>query len=292
VFYKKKKFLDEVIMFSHESDDDFMERWRRKYLPDMDTISSDTEKDTPPDPIKELEEIILNMHYAHTKQLEAMQLAHAKQFEAMNLQLDIMEARLAEDETYIEYPDPHELELDNEKEFGEVHVETSDESIDEPVIYFDEVKELEFENVEYLDDLSSHPPPDEPIILKDNFENLEESSMMVPMMCSSSASQPKDLLMQNYVELEGSFSLSMSYHYEYWLASHLDSHEQQSSQILHRLVIFQCLVERKKDVGTWLVLPYKKFQVDQTWEGVFCESSWTRIIQTPMASFHPFHGWL
>jgi hypothetical protein len=97
------------------------------------------------------------------------------------------------------------------------------------------VKELEFENVEYLDDLSSHPPPDEPIILKDNFENLEESSMMVPMMCSSSASQPKDLLMQNYMEMEGTFSLSMSYHYEYWLASHLDSHEQQSIQILHGL---------------------------------------------------------
>jgi hypothetical protein len=41
--------------------------------------------------------------------------------------------------------------------------------------------------------------------------------------------------MQNYVELEGSFSLSMSYHYEYWLASHLDSHEQQSIQNLHGL---------------------------------------------------------
>jgi hypothetical protein len=67
-----------------------------------------------------------------------------------------------------------------------------------------------------------------------------------------------------------------------------------SSKVIrfYTAVMFQCLVERKKDVGTWLVLPYKKFQVDQTWEGVFCESSWTRIIQTPMASFHPFHGWL
>jgi hypothetical protein len=67
------------------------------------------------------------------------------------------------------------------------------------------VKELELENVEYLDDLSSHPPPDEPIFLKDNFENLEENSMMVPVICSSSASQPEDKLMQNYVEMEGSF---------------------------------------------------------------------------------------
>jgi hypothetical protein len=187
--------------------------------------------------------------------------------------------------------DPHGLELDSEKD-KEVHVEISDESIDEPVIYFDEVKELEFENVEYLDDLSSHPPPDEPVYLKNDFENLEENFMMVPVICSSSVFQPEEKLMQNYVEMEGSFSLSMSYHYEYWLASHLDSHKQQSIQNFTGLVIFQCLVERKKDVGTWLVLPYKKFQVDQTWEGVFCESSWTRIIQTLVASFHPFHGWL
>jgi hypothetical protein len=41
--------------------------------------------------------------------------------------------------------------------------------------------------------------------------------------------------MQNYVEMEGNFSLSMSYHYEYWLASYLDSHEQQSIQSLHGL---------------------------------------------------------
>ena len=58
---------------------------------------------------------------------------------------------------------------------------------------------------------------------------------MVPVICSSSVSQPKDKLMQNYVEMEGNFSLSMSYHYEYWLASHLDNHEQQSIQNLHGL---------------------------------------------------------
>jgi hypothetical protein len=87
-------------MFPHESDDDFMERWRGKNLPDMDTINSDTEEDTQPDLIKELKEIIMNMHYVHTKQLEAMRLAHAKQFEAMNRQLNIMEAHLAEDEAY------------------------------------------------------------------------------------------------------------------------------------------------------------------------------------------------
>jgi hypothetical protein len=62
-----------------------------------------------------------------------------------------------------------------------------------------------------------------------------KNSMMVPVICSSSVFQPEDKLMQNYVEMEGTFSLSMSYHYEYWLASHLDSHEQQSIQILHSL---------------------------------------------------------
>jgi hypothetical protein len=86
-------------------------------------------------------------------------------------QLEIMEDDFTE--TYI-YLDPHGLELDREKD-REVHVEISDESIDESVIYFEEVKELEFENVEYLDDLSSHPPPDEPVFLKNNFENLEET---------------------------------------------------------------------------------------------------------------------
>ena len=93
------------------------------------------------------------------------------------------------------------------------------------------MKELELENVEYLDNSSSHPPLEEPVFLSIDLENL----MMVPVICSSSVSQPKDKLMQNYVEMEGNFSLSMSYHYEYWLASHLDSRKQQSIQILHGL---------------------------------------------------------
>jgi hypothetical protein len=101
--------------------------------------------------------------------------------------------------------------------------------MDETIIHLEEIKELELENVEYLDDSSPHPPLEEPIFLKDNFENLEENSRMVPVMCSSSTSQTKEDLMQNYEEMEGKFSLSMSYHYEYWLASHLDSDEQQSS---------------------------------------------------------------
>jgi hypothetical protein len=41
--------------------------------------------------------------------------------------------------------------------------------------------------------------------------------------------------MLNYKKMEGNFSLSMSYHYEYWLAFHLDSHEQQSIKRLHGL---------------------------------------------------------
>jgi hypothetical protein len=107
--------------------------------------------------------------------------------------------------------------------------------MDEPIIHLEEIKELEFENFEYIDDSSPHSPPDEPIFLKGNFENLEENSMMVPLVCFFSTSQPEDELMQNYVEMEGNFSLTMSYHYEYWLASHLDIHEKQSIRSLHGL---------------------------------------------------------
>jgi hypothetical protein len=48
-----------------------------------------------------------------------------------------------------------------------------------------------------------------------------------------------DLSAEEFVQsngkMEGNFSLSMSYHYEYWLASHLGSHEQQSIKSLHAL---------------------------------------------------------
>jgi hypothetical protein len=78
------------------------------------------------------------MQYAHTKQLEAIQLAHTKQCEAMNEQITAMEDQLGImeadfTETYIEYPNPFELELDSEKD-EEVHGEIPDESMDESVI--------------------------------------------------------------------------------------------------------------------------------------------------------------
>ena len=59
--------------------------------------------------------------------------------------------------------------------------------------------------------------------------------MIVPVVCSFSTSQPRNELIHNYGEMEGNFSLSVSYHYEYWLAFHLDSHEQQCIQSLHGL---------------------------------------------------------
>jgi hypothetical protein len=197
--------------------DIFMETWRNKNLSYIETVSSDIDVDAPSDPIKEINEITQNI-----------QPSQAEPCETMNEQFMVMEDDFTE--TYIEYLDPHGLVLDDKKDKG-VHEEIPDESIDESVIYFEEVKELELENVEYLDYSSPHPPLEEPTFLNVDFEN----SMMVPMICSSSVSQPKDKLMQNYVEMEGNFSLSMSYHYEYWLASHLDSHEQQSIQSLHGL---------------------------------------------------------
>jgi hypothetical protein len=208
--------------------DIFMETWRRKNLSYIETISSDSEVDIPSNPIEEFNETVQNIQPSQEEPCET----ENEQFLAIEDQLEIMEDDFTE--TYIEYSDPHGLVFNSEKD-EEVHEEISDKPIDESVIYFDEVKELEFENVEYLDDLSSHPPPDEPILLKDNFENLEENSKMVPVICSSSVSQPKEKLTHNHVELEGSFSLSMSYHYEYRLAFHLDSREQQSIQSLHGL---------------------------------------------------------
>jgi hypothetical protein len=74
--------------------------------------------------------------------------------------------------------------------------------------------------------------------------------MMVPVVCSFSTSQPRDKLMQNFEEMEGNFSLSMSYNYEYWLAFHLDSDEQQSIQILHGLSYSSIGL---KEEGAWFL---------------------------------------
>jgi hypothetical protein len=208
--------------------DGFMETWKRKNLPNIKTISLDIEDGSPPDPIKEIDEMVHNIQFPHKEQCEAMN----EQFVALEDQLEVIEDDFTE--TYVDYPDPHELELDSEKD-KEVHKDIPDKYMDESIIYFEEVKEFEFEKVEYLDNSSPHPPPVEPVSLEENIENLEENSMMVPVICSSSASQLEDELMQNYVEMEGNFGLSMTYHYEHWLASHLDSHEQQSIQSLHGL---------------------------------------------------------
>jgi hypothetical protein len=69
-----------------------------------------------------------------------------------------VEANLVSTHACIEYPDPIELELHSEQE-REVHMEILDESIDEPITYLEEIKEFEFEVVEYLDDSKPHPPP-------------------------------------------------------------------------------------------------------------------------------------
>jgi len=233
-----ERFGDDQDEIYSELVDDFMGKWKRKNLSNIKTISSDIEVDDPPNPNEEFKETITNMQFAHEEPCEAMN----EQFMAIEDQLEIMEDDFTENYIYL---DPHGLELDREKD-REVHVGISDESIGESFIYFEEVKELEFENVEYLDDLSSHPPPDEPLLLKDNFENFEEDSMMVPVVCSSSVFQPEDKLMQNYVEVEGTFSLSMSYHYEYWLASHLDSRKQQSIQILQGLSYSSVWLKRRR----------------------------------------------
>jgi hypothetical protein len=107
--------------------------------------------------------------------------------------------------------------------------------MDELLIDYEEIRDFEFEIIEYLYNSSPRPPPKEPISFKENLDNLEENNVMVPVTCSFSTSQPNDEFMKNNGKMEGNFSLSMSYHYEYWLAFHLDSHDQQNIKILHGL---------------------------------------------------------
>jgi hypothetical protein len=208
--------------------DGLMETWKRKNLPNIKTISSDIEDGSPLDPIKEINEVVQNIQFPHKEQCEAMN----EQFVALEDQLEVIEDDFIE--TYVDYSNPHELELDSEKD-KEVHEDIPDKSMDESVIHLEEVQEFEFENIEYLDNSSPHPPPMEPISLEENLDNLEENSIMVPLTCSFSTSQPKEDFVQNSGKMEGNFGLSMTYHYEHWLASHLDSHEQQSIQSLHGL---------------------------------------------------------
>jgi hypothetical protein len=108
-------FWKDLGIIYNELVDDFMEKWRKNLLAIKTTIS-DVEIDSPPDPIEELKDIILNMQYAHTKQCEAMN----EQFMAIEDQIEILEANFID--TYGEYLDPHKIELDSEKD-KEVHRE-------------------------------------------------------------------------------------------------------------------------------------------------------------------------
>jgi hypothetical protein len=56
-----ERFGDDQDEIYNELVDDFMEKWKKKNLPDIRTISSDIKIDTPPDPIEELKVIIQNM---------------------------------------------------------------------------------------------------------------------------------------------------------------------------------------------------------------------------------------
>jgi hypothetical protein len=113
-----ERFGDDQDEIYSELIDDFMGKWKRKNLSNIKTTSSDIEVDIPPDPIEELKETITNMQFAHEEPCEAIN----EQFVAIENQLEIMEDDFTE--TYIEYSDPHGLELDSEKD-KEVHEEIS-----------------------------------------------------------------------------------------------------------------------------------------------------------------------
>jgi hypothetical protein len=99
-----ERFGDDRDETYNELVDAFMEKWKKKNLPDIGTINLDIKIDTPLDFIKELEEIIETTQFSHTDQL------------------DIMDASFVEDETCIEYPNPIEFELHSEQD-REVHRE-------------------------------------------------------------------------------------------------------------------------------------------------------------------------
>jgi hypothetical protein len=100
-----ERFGDDQDEIYSELIDDFMGKWKRRNLSNIDTISSDIEVDDPPNPIEEFNETIQNMQFAHVEQCETIK-----------DQLEIMEDDFTE--TYIEYSDPHGLELDSEKDRG------------------------------------------------------------------------------------------------------------------------------------------------------------------------------
>jgi uncharacterized Ntn-hydrolase superfamily protein len=87
-----ERFGDDQDETYNELVDAFMEKWKEKELPNIETINSDVKIDTSPDSIEELKEIIETMQFSHAKQCEAIQLTMNEQFEAMEDQLEIMEA--------------------------------------------------------------------------------------------------------------------------------------------------------------------------------------------------------
>jgi hypothetical protein len=90
--------------------DIFMGTWEYKNLSYIETISSDSEVDIPSNPIEEFNETVQNIQPYQEEPCEAMN----EQFVAIEDQLEVMEDNFTE--TYIEYLDPHELELDSEKD--------------------------------------------------------------------------------------------------------------------------------------------------------------------------------
>jgi hypothetical protein len=140
--------------------------------------------------------------------------------------LEIVEAHLVSAHSYIRCSDLVELELHDEQE-RDLHMEVPGEPINESKVDREEIKKFEFEIVEYLEDSNSHPPLEEPIYSEKNFDKLDENSKVVPPTFSLPTSQPTKDLIHDNGRMEGNFSLSISYHYEQWLAFHHDSHMQQ-----------------------------------------------------------------
>jgi hypothetical protein len=89
---------------------------------------------------------------------------------------------------------------------------------------------------------------------------------MVPLTCSFTTFQPEEDLVQNHNgKMEGNLSLSMSYHYEYWLASHLGSHEQ-SIKSLHSVSCSSVWLKGRSMILGWFFLA-KNFKLIKLGKG-------------------------
>jgi hypothetical protein len=223
---------DKQVRTYNELIDAFMEKWKEKDSPNINTVNSDVKNDASPDSNQKFKEVIQAMEFIYAKQLKAMK------------------ARLAEAEACIKYSDPIEPELHSEQE-REFHLEIPEEPIDESLTGHEETKDFEFEMIEYPDNSDPHPPPEESISSEKIFDSYDEPEtiseaevLTVPVPIS----HPSEESIIDNGKVEDNSSLSMSDHYEQWLGFHHDSPMQRFIKTLQGLPDFNVWLNKEMNM--------------------------------------------